>query len=52
MDHVIRAFSGKVCKSGTVFAGSSGKEVSGRAIRGCTGLGLGVGKGGFLGGDI
>ena len=45
-------FSGKVCKSGTVFAGSSGKGVSGRAIRGCTGPGLGVGRGGFLGGDI
>ena len=29
-----------MCKSGTVFAGSSGKGVSGRAIRGCTGLGL------------
>ena len=35
------AFSGKMCRNGVIFASNSGKGVSGGAIRGCSGAGLG-----------
>jgi hypothetical protein len=45
------AFSGKMCRNEVVFAGNSGKMVSGEVIRGRCGPGLGAGNAGLPGQD-